>query len=366
MVSEPFSPQLGYWLGWKEQWGTAKAGQGHSGTRFEIGTGGDVVIRFGVRSISAGVAALGIGFAVTSAWTHASNPVDAGLEAQRTEPDSPSPLPARRFEERYASASFDDRFSASFDQAAIRVDEGVVFSGPVRLRTGDSDGAPQLGTFAARPQAQVQAALSVLPPPRPTTASLASPARAQAGAGLQKPVQVAYAGSDDMPLSDAPAHDPVAHTAVYDISAHVVYLPNGERLEAHSGLGGLMDDARAVSVRHRGPTPPNVYNLSLREKSFHGVQAIRLTPVGDGNMFGRDGMLAHPYMLGPNGQSNGCVSFADYPKFLNAFRRGDVDKLVVVEHLADTPGSKIGLGWIPQSLRNLFRTSQRADASPRG
>ena len=36
-------------------------------------------------------------------------------------------------------------------------------------------------------------------------------------------------------------------------------------------------------------------------------------------MFGRDGILAHSYMLGPNGQSNGCLSFRDYPKFLRAF-----------------------------------------------
>ena len=36
----------------------------------------------------------------------------------------------------------------------------------------------------------------------------------------------------------------------------------------------------------------------------------------------RDGMLAHTYMLGPKGESNGCVSFRDYSKFLAAFRRG--------------------------------------------
>ena len=33
-------------------------------------------------------------------------------------------------------------------------------------------------------------------------------------------------------------------TAVYDISARVVYLPDGERLEAHSGLGDKLDDPR--------------------------------------------------------------------------------------------------------------------------
>ena len=30
-------------------------------------------------------------------------------------------------------------------------------------------------------------------------------------------------------------------TAVYDISAHTVYLPDGSQLEAHSGLGSKLD-----------------------------------------------------------------------------------------------------------------------------
>jgi hypothetical protein len=87
----------------------------------------------------------------------------------------------------------------------------------------------------------------------------------------------------------------------------------------------------------RGPTPPNVYDLTLREKSFHGVQAIRLNPVDDDKMFGRDGMLAHTYMLGSNGQSNGCVSFKDYSKFLHAYLKGEVERLVVVARLDNTP-----------------------------
>ena len=101
--------------------------------------------------------------------------------------------------------------------------------------------------------------------------------------------------------------DPDSRTAVYDISARRVYLPNGEKLEAHSGLGDKIDDPRYVHVKMRGPTPPNVYDLTLREKLFHGVRAIRLNPVDDSKMFRRDGILAHPYMLGSNGQSNGCV-----------------------------------------------------------
>ena len=123
------------------------------------------------------------------------------------------------------------------------------------------------------------------------------------------------------------------YTAVYDISARTVYLPDGTRLEAHSGYGDKLDDPRYVSERMRGATPPNVYALEPREGSFHGVQALRLTPVGDGPLFGRAGLLAHPYMLGPDGQSNGCVSFKDYDAFLRAYQSGQVKKLVVVSRL---------------------------------
>ena len=69
-----------------------------------------------------------------------------------------------------------------------------------------------------------------------------------------------------------------SRTAIYDISARTVYLPNGRRLEAHSGLGDHMDDPRYVNARGTGPTPPNVYELKLRETLFHGVRAIRLVP----------------------------------------------------------------------------------------
>jgi hypothetical protein len=144
------------------------------------------------------------------------------------------------------------------------------------------------------------------------------------------PVQEAHNRTAEPPDRDS-------RTAVYDIAAHTVYLPNGERLEAHSGLYDKMDDPRFVNVRMRGPTPPNVYDLTLREDLFHGVQAIRLNPVDDDKMFGRAGMLAHTYMLGPNGQSNGCVSFKDYHKFLNAYLSGQVERLVVVAHRDDVP-----------------------------
>ncbi|WP_343232584.1 DUF2778 domain-containing protein [Microvirga antarctica] len=120
-------------------------------------------------------------------------------------------------------------------------------------------------------------------------------------------------------------------TAVYDISAQVVHMPNGEKLEAHSGLGDKLDDPRFVHVRMRGATPPGTYNITEREQLFHGVRALRLNPVGgSGAIYGRDGLLAHTYMLGPNGDSNGCVSFKSYDRFLQAYLRGEVKRLVVV------------------------------------
>ncbi|HEY3890618.1 MAG TPA: tlde1 domain-containing protein [Bradyrhizobium sp.] len=123
-------------------------------------------------------------------------------------------------------------------------------------------------------------------------------------------------------------------TAVYDISAHMVYLPDGTRLEAHSGLGSQLDDPNSARVRMRGVTPPHLYDLKLRETLFHGVPALRLNPIGgDEAIYGRSGLLAHTYMLGPNGDSNGCVSFKDYNAFLQAYRNGEIKRLAVVARL---------------------------------
>jgi Tlde1 domain len=120
-------------------------------------------------------------------------------------------------------------------------------------------------------------------------------------------------------------------TAVYDISAHMVYLPDGTKLEAHSGLGSKLDDPRSAHIRMQGVTPPHVYELKPREALFHGVPALRLNPVGgEGAIYGRSGLLAHTYMLGPNGDSNGCVSFRDYNAFLNAYRNQGIRRLAVV------------------------------------
>jgi hypothetical protein len=151
---------------------------------------------------------------------------------------------------------------------------------------------------------------------------------------------LAYAKADDGMTDDAPTFNnaislPGGHNrvAVYDISAGTVYLPSGEKLEAHSGMGNMIDNPRYVSQHNRGPTPPSTYGLTLRESLFHGVQALRLTPVG-GNVYGRTGLLAHTYMLGRRGDSNGCVVFKDYRRFLAAYQRGEVTRMVVVPRLS--------------------------------
>ena len=152
-----------------------------------------------------------------------------------------------------------------------------------------------------------------------------------------------FAKADDEAGSASPLLAPFqrgAGVAIYDIERGRVYLPNGETLEAHSGIGPMRDNPAFVDRRNRGPTPPHVYDLTLRERPFLGVQAIRLTPVeGDAAVFGRDGFLAHTYMLGRRGDSNGCVVFKEYHRFLAAFKKGQIKRLVVVPRLREAPAS---------------------------
>lgn len=82
------------------------------------------------------------------------------------------------------------------------------------------------------------------------------------------------------------------------------------------------------------------------------MRAIRLNPVGgSAAIHGRDGILAHTYMLGPSGASNGCVVFRDYSRFLQAFLRGEVRRLVVVA------GGRGGV--VPSFAENLFGRATR-------
>lgn len=190
----------------------------------------------------------------------------------------------------------------------------------------------------------VAAAETVEPSPRPalSKAAVASdapvPLRAPQPPKQSTGAMLAFAKPDN-PMREPSKMDAVPWpdrgngTAIYDISSGVVHMPNGEKLEAHSGIGKMRDNPDYVHVRMRGSTPPSSYRLTMREARFHGVEAIRLTPENGVNPHGRDGLLAHTYMLAKRGESNGCVVFRDYSRFLAAFKRGEVKRMVVVPKL---------------------------------
>jgi Protein of unknown function (DUF2778) len=189
---------------------------------------------------------------------------------------------------------------------------------------GAAVAAPQIRTLQVRTAAQRESAAA-------DRVAATPPTIFERLFGKRPAPALAYASADDgMPGHDNALTGDDGQTAVYDISAHTVYMPDGTRLEAHSGLGGLLDNPRYAAAKDRGVTPPNVYDLTLRESLFHGVQALRLIPKDEAKVFGRSGLLAHSFMLGPNGDSNGCVSFRDYEAFLHAYLNHEVRRLVVV------------------------------------
>jgi len=279
---------------------------------------------------------------------------------------------------RHAPPAFDEVFAAlsvpaSLSSAPVNLPLGPSLSFDDRFAAAAPQGEASRSAEAARPEVSPApnrqvAALAPLPPERPAVLRSQQTARERvremtqgakaavlaAVAASEKPTifeklfgklksqgpSLAFASADasvtgslgstqNSALGGSAPYD--RSTAVYDISAHVVYMPDGTKLEAHSGLGSRLDDPKFVHVRMQGATPPHVYELTPRETLFHGVPALRLNPVGgEDAIFGRSGLLAHTYMLGPNGDSNGCVSFKDYNAFLQAFRNGEVKRLAVV------------------------------------
>ena len=129
------------------------------------------------------------------------------------------------------------------------------------------------------------------------------------------------------PVADA-ADD--KYTAVFDMRSGKVTLPDGTVLEAHSGRGKHRDNPNSANIKNTGPTPPGLYKLSPRESLFHGVEALRLTPINGTDAQGRDGLLAHTYMMAKPGDSHGCVVFKNYPAFLDAYKNGQIRQIRVV------------------------------------
>ncbi len=292
-------------------------------------------------------------------------PAAPAVEAAAHQPAAPAPAPAVNVASNTYGALFDPGFSSGSTPASLTQtppaqsnNDSVAPAASVATAEPEivlpTQAEPQLGESAPMPpprppELETPASRSPLPIPdrrlgqqnrRPAIASAPPDNRNffEKLFGMPQPSgrALAYAAPEGGLPAPAPsitsAVSPRADrgTAVYDVAAHTVYMPDGTRLEAHSGLGERMDDPRYVHEHNRGATPPNVYELSPREQLFHGVQALRLTPVGGGSVYGRTGFLAHTYMLGPNGASNGCVSFKDYKAFLQAYQNGQIKRLVVV------------------------------------
>ncbi len=201
---------------------------------------------------------------------------------------------------------------------------------PAGLEVPESEDHARVAVRQA-PQPKETTEVASAPPPPPEHNSFFD--KLFGGINHPQGQALAYAESEDgvvegtRPSAAVVPYD--QYTAVYNISTHTVYLPNGRRLEAPSGLGDAFDDPHSLREKMRGPTPPGIYDLQPREQLFHGVAALRLLPVG-GDPYGRVGLLAHRFMLGPRGDSNGCVSFRNYEAFLDAYRSGQVKRLVVV------------------------------------
>jgi hypothetical protein len=278
----------------------------------------------------------------------------------------PPPTPATTFDSRFGSGPTTvypaseavqalDRFaSRAIDRqlldARAALVRGMAAPDPTSRDLSGGDFRPALveGTTVAMPAPGVP-----LPRPRPSAANLPTSLTASLGQGdagrsddrslLQKlsdllpsPVKLASLAPDGVGITrsgiDLGRLGYDRQTAVYDISAKMVYLPSGIALEAHSGMGDLRDDPGHVSQRMVGATPPATYELKPREKLFHGVRALRMTAV-EGSTLGRSGLLTHSFMLGPDGDSNGCVSIRNYDRFLKAYDDGEFSRLVVVTSL---------------------------------
>ncbi|WP_080507298.1 DUF2778 domain-containing protein [Rhodopseudomonas palustris] len=294
--------------------------------------------------------------AATAAWIADIDPIAWVFESTPT-----SVVEVASFDARFLRDSISDQVApVALPPAAMRSLtpelEAKLRQAKARLAqdlTAQSVAPPDLIAMTSTPPAQTTSVVAVpLPRSRPVLADLMAAQRSAAVSNDPQPgllekfsemfsgrMTLASLDPDGGLGSDGPNLVALGYdnaTAVYDISARRVYMPNGVKLEAHSGFGALMDDPGHVDKHNVGATPPNVYELKPRERLFHGVQAIRMIPVGRNDTLGRSGLLAHSYMLGPNGDSNGCVSIKQYDRFLQAYQNGEIKRLVVVPSLGDT------------------------------
>ena len=211
-----------------------------------------------MRLIPAGIAALVAGFAFGLALPSGEVPASPGPQmsegsrvrvaslgtdvafasaVDETERRSEPPVPLWRrlsFDQRFAFDQPSDSFDQRFAVAAVSTETDERTSSVQRTARLPSRDPEQRATAHPAVGRSAQRAASLASPPV---------------AGSAKKIRLAAL---EMPKGSSLSLDPDSRTAIYDITARTVYMPDGRRLEAHSGLGDRMDDPRPCQREERG------------------------------------------------------------------------------------------------------------------
>src|SRR6476620_1517341 len=214
------------------------------------GTSGDVLVKLGVRAIPLGIAAMFLTFVLKSAGTQA-GPVDTGSPGSGISvfgtiyPDIfRLPMPPRgsgRPHARLLLASLQPQ--VGFDASANRFEMLTDTSGSACWNASLDE---RLAAFDPRPASfwtedcpasfdeRFRSAMPVLASALP---SLPDRDVHNQRTDAPKPIVSKAHLFAGQARKEVPPSGDDGRTAIYDITAHSVYLPSGHRLEAHSGLG---------------------------------------------------------------------------------------------------------------------------------
>src|SRR5262245_46776954 len=213
---------------------------------------GDVLLQWGVRAIPVGIAAMVLGFILKSAGTQA-GPADTALPAPRLSVFGTihpevfrlgAPLGSGSAGERIRLASLEPQVGL-FDAPANRA---PVLTAAVASACGTAPFEERFAALDDRPVSFDKRFASADDCPASFDDSLASAMQVLASslrlppdAGVEKkradappkPTIAKASVSVSQPRKEGPPLEDDGRTAIYDITARVVYLPSGRRLEAH-------------------------------------------------------------------------------------------------------------------------------------
>ena len=123
-------------------------------------------------------------------------------------------------------------------------------------------------------------------------------------------------------------------TAIYDISAHTVYLPNGATAGGAFGSRRRDRTIRASCMKECAGRRHQMFTSLLRANSFFmGFKRCVSNPSARAIFSDAPDFWRILICSCANGASNGCVSFKNYDAFLQAYQNGEIKHLAVVAHL---------------------------------